>query len=77
MEEVVYWLFNFIGGSIRWGIHRISNSNPYGRRLSFKEYLHGPDNSEEFVDEDEDLNTVIGGIVLIGSVVIILVLIIK
>ena len=44
-------LFNFIGGSLRWKYGSVWRTIFNRPKFTFKEYLYGPNNSEDWFDQ--------------------------
>ena len=67
-------IFNFIGACVRWTFGTIWRTLANKKKIKFKEYLHGPENSDDWFDfaGHEFVNRVIGMLTIVGLVLLIL-----
>ena len=68
------YIFNYIGGTIRWIYGSIWRTIFNKKKFTYKEYIYGPKNSKDHFDQfgHEFNNRVITVILLIGLIIIFL-----
>ena len=61
-------IFDFIGAVVRWIFGTIWRTIAQKKKFTFREYLHGPDNSDDWFDNvgHSFNNRIIGAVVLVG-----------
>lgn len=70
-EFIIYILLNYIGGSIRWLFGTLWRALFNTPKYTFKEYIHGPEDSDHYDSAHGCINTIIA-IAFIALVVIII-----
>jgi len=60
-------IFNFIGACIRWLYGTIWRTIARKSKFTFKEYIYGPNNSEDYFDQTghQFVNKIVGAIAIV------------